>query len=218
MSWTRSSTSRSNIWDRCQARTLVTRITLAAPLVLAGLSFSSVHASLAADMMVKAPVLPIVPPPYNWSGLYLGANFGGTWSSRTANIFGAAWDPGATAFIGGVDLGYNWQFGHFLVGVEGDFDGSVFDRPPAFLPTSLGIVRASASENWVSTLAARLGLTSDKWLVYGKVGGGWARDSATLNFPNGTSWTGSNTNGGWLLGGGLEYAFKPNWTVKLEYD
>ena len=31
-------------------------------------------------------------------------------------------------------------------------------------------------------------------------------------------WTGSSTNGGWLLGGGIEYGFKPNWTVKLEYD
>jgi Outer membrane protein beta-barrel domain len=105
-----------------------------------------------------------------------------------------------------------------LAGVEGDFDGSVFDRPPALLPTSLGLVQASAHQDWISTLAARVGLTSDKWLAYGKVGGGWARASATLNLPNGTSWSGSNTNGGWLLGGGIEYAFKPNWTVKLEYD
>jgi opacity protein-like surface antigen len=104
------------------------------------------------------------------------------------------------------------------VGVEGDFDGSVFDRPAALLNTPLGLVQASATQSWISTLAARVGLTSDKWLAYGKVGGGWARDSATLNLPNGTSWSGSSTDGGWLLGGGIEYAFKPNWTVKLEYD
>jgi opacity protein-like surface antigen len=52
----------------------------------------------------------------------------------------------------------------------------------------------------------------------GKVGGGWAEDRASLSLPNGTSWTGSSTIGGWVAGGGLEYAFKPNWTVKLEYD
>jgi opacity protein-like surface antigen len=160
----------------------------------------------------------VTPPPYDWSGPYLGANFGGSWSNGTTNIAGAAWDPGATAFIGGFELGYNWQGGNFLLGVEGDFDGSVFHRPAALLLTSLGVVQASASQNWISTLAARFGLTSDKWLAYGKVGAGWARDGATLNFPNGTSWTASNTNGGWLFGGGLEYAFKPNWTVKLEYD
>jgi hypothetical protein len=54
--------------------------------------------------------------------------------------------------------------------------------------------------------------------VRGKVGGGWAEERATLSLPNGTSWSGSSVKGGWLAGGGLEYAFKANWTVKLEYD
>ena len=78
--------------------------------------------------------------------------------------------------------------------------------------------QASAHQDWVSTLAARFGLTSDKWLYYGKLGGGWAEDHATLTFPNGTSWSGSNTIGGWLAGAGIEYAFKPSLTAKLEYD
>jgi hypothetical protein len=43
----------------------------------------------------------VTPPPYNWSGLYLGANVGGAWSNRTLNVAGTAWDdPGSTAFIG----------------------------------------------------------------------------------------------------------------------
>jgi OmpA-like transmembrane domain len=59
----------------------------------------------------------------------------------------------------------------------------------------------------------------DRWLTYGKVGGGWAQDSAAFTFPSGAPiWTDTNTRGGWLLGGGIEYGFKPNWTVKLEYD
>jgi hypothetical protein len=165
---------------------------------------------MAADMPFNAPIAPPeAPPAYDWSGPYLGANFGGSWSNGTANIAGTAWDPGATAFVGGFELGYNWQRGNFLVGIEGDFDGSVFDRPPALLPTSLGLVQASAHQDWISTLAARVGLTSDKWLAYGKVGGGWARDSATLNLPNGTSWSGSNTNGGWLLGEGSNTRLSP---------
>jgi opacity protein-like surface antigen len=182
------------------------------------LVFGSVHAGLAADMVLKAPVPPEAPPPYNWSGLYLGANFGSAWSSRVANISGADWDPGATAFIGGVDLGYNWQFGRLLVGVEGNFDGSVFGRPTSVLLTTLGPVRASAPHNWIGTVAARLGIAADKWLIYGKVGGGWAQDRAELQIPGVPTLIGSSTDGGWLFGGGLEYAFKPNWTVKLEYD
>lgn len=83
------------------------------------------HAATAADLPVKAPVYasPVTPPLYNWSGLYLGANLGRAWSNRTLNIAGTAWDdPGSTEFIGGFQLGYNLQAGHFLVGVEGDFD------------------------------------------------------------------------------------------------
>jgi opacity protein-like surface antigen len=182
------------------------------------LDFGLTYATMAADMPVKAPIAPPVAPAYDWSGPYLGANFGGSWSNGTANIAATAWDPGATAFVGGFELGYNWQFGHFLVGLEGTFDGVVFDRPNTPLVTPLGLVQASASQNWISTVAARFGVTADKWLYYGKVGGGWADDRATLSFPTGMTWTGSGTIGGWLAGGGIEYAFKPNWTVKLEYD
>jgi hypothetical protein len=82
----------------------------------------------------------------------------------------------------------------------------------------LGPVQFSDRQKWISTVAARFGFASGRWLAYGKVGGGWAQDNAALNFPNGTNWASSNTNGGWLFGGGLEYGFKPNWTVKLEYD
>jgi opacity protein-like surface antigen len=176
------------------------------------------YAAAAADLPVKAPVY--APPVlYNWSGLYLGANVGGSWSNRTLNIAGTAWDdPGSTAFIGGFQLGYNLQAGHFLVGVEGDFDWVTFGRPSFTVSSPLGPVQFSDRQKWISTVAARFGLASGRWLAYGKVGGGWAQDNAALKFPNGTNWASSNTNGGWLFGGGLEYGFKPNWTVKLEYD
>jgi opacity protein-like surface antigen len=88
--------------------------------------------AMAADPRVQAPVYApsVKPPPYNWSGLYLGANVGGAWSNRTLNIAATAWDdPGSTAFIGGFQLGYNLQAGHFLVGVEGDFDWLALAAP-----------------------------------------------------------------------------------------
>jgi opacity protein-like surface antigen len=176
-------------------------------------------AAVAAD---QAPVYapPVTPPPYNWSGLYLGANVGGAWSNRRLSIAGTTWDdPGSTAFIGGFQLGYNLQAGNFLVGVEGEFDWASFGRPSFTVSSPLGPVEFSDRQKWISTVAARFGIASGRWLTYGKVGGGWAQDNAALTFPSGIPiWTGSNTNGGWLLGGGIEYGFKPNWTVKLEYD
>jgi opacity protein-like surface antigen len=177
-------------------------------------------AVLAADMPVKARAYaPLMPPAYDWSGLYIGANVGGGWSNRSLDIAGMAWhDLFSTEFIGGMQLGYNLHAGHFLVGVEGDLDWAGFTHPNLPIPTPVGPALFSAKQDWISTVAARFGLTFDRWLAYGKVGGGWARDVAGLNLPNGTGWTASSTNSGWLAGGGLEYGFKPNWTVKLEYD
>ena len=178
--------------------------------------------AMAADAPVKAPAYArrTAPPPYNWSGLYLGANLGGAWSNRTLNVAGTAWDdPVSSAFIGGFQLGYNLQAGHFLVGVEGDFDWATFGRPGFTVSSPLGPVQFFDRQKWISTVAARFGIAVDRWLTYGKVGGGWAQDSAAFTFPSGAPiWTDTNTHGGWLLGGGIEYGFKPNWTVKLEYD
>ncbi|WP_246556853.1 outer membrane protein [Bradyrhizobium liaoningense] len=164
----------------------------------------------AADMPVKAP--PALSPLYNWSGFYLGANLGGAWTSGSLNIPGNNFYGGTTEFIGGVQAGYNFQVGHLLLGVEGNFDGATFGHPPLPTPT-LGTVR----QNWIGTVAGRAGLVEDKWLLYAKLGGGWVHSNATLNF-SGVTWQGSSTSPGWLAGVGVEYGFKPNWTLKLEYD
>ena len=161
-------------------------------------------------MPVKAPPAP--PPPYNWSGFYLGANLGGAWTSGSLNIPGNNLYGGLTEFVGGVQAGYNFQAGHLLFGVEGDFGGATFAHPTLPTPT-LG----SVSQNWIGTIAGRVGLVEDRWLVYGKFGGGWVQSNASLNFP-GVTWQGSNTSSGWLAGVGIEYGFKSHWTIKLEYD
>jgi opacity protein-like surface antigen len=177
----------------------------------------------AADMRVKAPVrkAPVAPPVYDWSGLYVGAHIGGAWSNTTLtdNPLGVSLSSGGTGFIGGFQMGYNLQAGNFLYGVEGDFDWTTFSGTSGPTFTPIGLIQAAAQKDWITTLAARLGITSDRWLLYGKAGGGWARGSEALSFVNGTAiWTNSSTKGGWLLGGGIEYAFASNWTGKLEYD
>ena len=182
--------------------------------------FGLTDVTLAADIPVMADDAgPAASAPYAWSGLYMGANLGGAWANRALDIDGRDRpDPFSSEFIGGFQLGYNLHDGHFLLGIEGDIDGASFGHPNIPMPTPLGLVQASASQQWIGTLAARFGVTSDRWLAYAKAGGGWAQDSAELNLPNGRAWSGSATNSGWLLGGGLEYGFKPNWTVKIEYD
>jgi len=83
-------------------------------------------AAHAADMAVKAQPVPELP--YNWSGLYVGANFGGAWTNGSLNISNNNFYGGLTEFIDGVQAGYNFQAGHLLFGVEGDFDGATFSH------------------------------------------------------------------------------------------
>ena len=124
--------------------------------------------AFAADMPLKAlPPLPAPPPLYNWSGFYTGVNVGSGWTSGSLNIPGNNLYGGLTEFIGGVQAGYNFQAGHLLLGVEGDFDGATFAHPALPTPT-LG----SVSQDWIGTIAGRVGLVEDRWLVYGKFGGG----------------------------------------------
>jgi opacity protein-like surface antigen len=167
-------------------------------------------AAKAADMPLKAP-----PPPeplYNWSGAYFGANFGSAWNSGSLNIPNNSIYGGLTEFLGGVQAGYNFQAGHLLYGVEGDFDGTAFGHPAVSTPT-LGLI----SQDWMGTIAGRVGVVEDRWLLYGKFGGGLVESNAALNFP-GVSWSGSKVSPGLLAGVGLEYGFKSHWTVRLEYD
>jgi outer membrane immunogenic protein len=183
----------------------------------------------AADMAVKAPPAPYVAPTFNWTGFYIGGNVGGGWLTApvTDNFTGVnVGTPSQGAFIGGGQVGYNWQFSPYGVfGVEGFFDG-VADNNNNNSITFLGLdghtFQASASTNWVATAAARLGVTSpvwDRWLLYVKGGGGWIQTQGSLgDLTTGASISNSQTHGGWVFGVGLEYAFAPNWTAKVEWQ
>ncbi len=171
--------------------------------------------ALASDLPTKAPAVrtPIAAPPYDWSGFYLGANIGGAWTAGKLNIPLNNIYGGVTEFVGGVQGGYNFQAGHLLIGVEGDIDWANFNHPALPFPT-LGL----ANQHWVSTVAGRVGIVNDRWLVFGKVGEGWVQSNATIFVFPGKFWNSSGTSSGLLVGGGIEYGFKPHWTVKLEYD
>jgi outer membrane immunogenic protein len=79
----------------------------------------------------------------------------------------------------------------------------------------------TSNNRWVSTLAARFGVANGPWLFYGKAGAGWVgnEDFTVTNLATGASITGSsNSNSGWLVGAGIEWAFLPNWSAKVEYN
>ncbi len=183
--------------------------------------------ALAADMAVKAPMYAPAPA-YSWTGFYVGAHVGGSWGTTDAaldpGLFGPFSIPlgsGTTnGLLGGGQIGYNYQVGGFVLGVQGDIaaidnKGSV--HPIFFFgPASL----ASAKSNWLATVTGRVGgVVLDKILVYVKGGGAWLNRDYSLTDPGfPISVSQNNTRFGWTLGLGTEYAFNRNWTGFVEYD
>jgi outer membrane immunogenic protein len=184
----------------------------------------------AADLAVKAPPPP--PPVFSWTGFYVGANIGGAWSSNrwTDTLFLTNFNNTNNAvFIGGGQIGGNYQIGNFVIGGEWDFDWAGNNNGSAVFVPTVGNIAITSNNRWITTVAARFGYAFDHWLWYGKVGGGWVGNNGLTitNLDTGVSLscgtltnftTCGNNTGGWLLGAGFEYAFTNNWTVKFEYD
>jgi outer membrane immunogenic protein len=122
-----------------------------------------------------------------------------------------------SGLLGGVQLGYNWQTGPWVFGVQGDFawagikaNGADPDIPGLTLTDKI---------DWVGTASGRIGYAWNTLLLYGKGGAAWVHNKYGGTFPGlGQVTSGSETRTGWLIGGGLEYAFTRNWTAFVEYD
>ena len=192
-------------------------------------------AAHAADLAVKAPPPPPVPV-FSWTGFYIGANIGGAWANNDwrdtlflTNFNNNGNNGNNGVFIGGGQIGGNYQIGSFVIGGEWDFDWAGNNNGTGVIIPGVGNIVVTDNNRWITTVAARFGWAIDHWLFYGKVGGGWVGNNnlTVTNVTTGLSLTcgtftnltncGNNT-GGWLVGAGAEYAFTNNWTVKFEYD
>lgn len=156
--------------------------------------------------------------PFDWTGFYLGVNGGYAWghSSWSDPALGA--DSGNFNSSGGLvggQLGYNWQTGPVVLGVETDADwmsikGSTSGTGGVCFADGGG--QCQTQQSWLGTTRARIGYAFDRWLPY--VTGGVAYGNIQATQPSGTS---SSTNVGWTAGGGVEYGINRNWSAKVEY-
>jgi outer membrane immunogenic protein len=149
---------------------------------------------------------PIYNPVFNWTGFYIGINGGGAWGRST-------WDSADTfsvsgGLVGGT-AGYNWQIGQAVLGVEGDVDWTNINGTT----TTLCAQGCKTSNSWLSTVRGRVGYAFDRFLPY--LTGGVAIGDIKASVPGLAG--ASATNAGWTVGGGVEFAFAQNWSVKGEY-
>jgi outer membrane immunogenic protein len=176
----------------------------------------------AADLGVRrgpavAPVA--VAPIYNWTGFYIGGHVGWGRAETTTrdDFFGDSFDTNTDGFLGGGQVGFNYQVGQFVFGVEGQISWT--DLSKDFSETAGGFTATLDTKvNWLATIAGRFGVAFGNALIYGKGGVAFMDFSATACLTGFGCVNRSDTETGWMVGVGLEYGFTPNWSAKIEYN
>jgi outer membrane immunogenic protein len=203
------------------------RLIKPAMLAATGLVLLSTAGADAADLSAYRAPLPAATA-YSWTGLYVGANVGYGWgtSRYEADFVGLGSTSQSEAmdgFIGGVQSGYNYQMGAWVLGFESDIQFSAQKGGSTF-PGAFGGAAITTDEKllWFGTSRTRLGfLATPAILVYGTAGVayGQVKDEATVDAPGPGVFTASFTDvkAGWTAGAGIETAFGGGWSAKLEY-
>jgi outer membrane immunogenic protein len=167
---------------------------------------------------------------YQWSGCYAGIHGGGgLLNDPFVDIFGLEGSEGGGGGLIGGQAGCNLQTGQIVWGVEGEAAWSSLKNNVLFnvqntAAFGMGSSFAFSSHNrWDADVAARAGVAVGQALIYGKVGVASGRFELSENFAKNDGSSGSFQNGsatltGVLFAAGIEYAFAPNWSAKLEYN
>jgi outer membrane immunogenic protein len=210
---------------------------------LGTVAFAGTEAYSGKEMKQVAPA----PPPecdFTWTGLYFGGNAGYGWGHADTDFeplpdaatFGSLkpteLSPDPDGFIGGGQVGYNYQFNKwFVLGAETDFQGTDIEGHDSTSPivqfagppnAAGSFLAAHERLQWLGTVRGRIGIAPIcRLLIYGT--GGFAYGnvdySANTNFDNGITYPVdfTETKTGWTAGGGLEYALSNHWTIRAEY-
>jgi opacity protein-like surface antigen len=184
----------------------------------------------------KAPAYERIAGPYNWTGIYLGGFAGAVYGNGHVGLppEGAV-APHVAGFLGGGQVGYNYQIGAWVLGVEGDggwtnTKGSTACAPGggntivngAGVTAPLFNLTCNAQADWITTLTGRFGYAQERNLYYIKGGAAWSNESSstTCNFgplvPNPAFANQFCTNpSGVRATDGSASALRPGWTIGL---
>jgi high affinity Mn2+ porin len=194
---------------------------LLAGIVLGAFAFDAPARGADIKLPVKAPSLQ---PVFDWTGFYIGGHTGYSRGSSTAVLSdpipaSSVTDSRFSGVIGGVQAGYNLRLpSGLLLGVEGDLTF------PNYLPSNSITALVSTPntdfvEQWdyVGTVRGRIGYASSHWLLYA-TGGLAFMGERFVNMPViALPEKHIGVRAGWAAGAGVEYAFAPHWSVRLEY-
>lgn len=194
------------------------KLAIAAAALVLGTAGASA-ADLAARPYTKAPAP--VAAVYNWTGFYIGAQVGYAWGDNSTREFtdatglptGFVQGFNADGVVGGGHVGYNWQFGQFVFGLEGDLEAADVNGGYRLGNLNGTDFRIDAQ----ASIRGRLGVAFNNSLLYVTGGAAWADMDHTYVLANALFETVSTTRTGWTVGAGWEYGFTPNWSARVEY-
>jgi outer membrane immunogenic protein len=177
----------------------------------------------AADLPIKGAPYVMPPPLPTWQGWYVGGHLGAAWQDAQ-NTFNSGCcgtyadiSSSHTSFIGGIQVGYNWQSGTWVYGLEADISGLSGSGSASTSVFGVGGYTADNKINWLSTFRGRIGYAPNNWMFYvtGGLAVGGVKNTWTVPFSC-CNKSESRTRVGWTVGGGIEYLINPNWTVAFE--
>jgi outer membrane immunogenic protein len=191
-------------------------------LVAVVVSGAALASAQAADQSVPGgssyyPRAAYTPTSVSWNGFYVGLQLGGNFgfASWANPISGLPDEPNAAAPSAGGQVGVNWMFNSWLVGVEADFSGMELEGSTTDAAGLSHIFRST----WMSLMTGRLGYATGRYLFYAKGGAAFANERNKVGTTQGIiADTGMTTQYGYTVGAGAEYALDPNWSMRLEYD
>jgi high affinity Mn2+ porin len=181
------------------------------------------NAATAADL---PPTRPIKATPasasFDWSGLYIGAHAGFGWGHSATTLADPTAIGASNTFggmIGGLQAGANWVLpSGVLLGVEADVSFPNYYESNSVV-SALASSRSDVTEklDMVGTARGRLGIVNGPWLTYATGGLAWSSTRFVNTPPSGDEEKQLRQRFGWVAGAGVEYAFAPHWSARLEY-
>src|SRR5579872_2056397 len=177
--------------------------------LLVGVSLAALGSApaFAADLAARHVYTkaPVVAPVYNWAGFYIGA-MGGYGSEDSGS-------PSIKGGLAGGTVGYNWQTGSWVYGLEADAAWADLNASASAVVPGFGLLTASDKVDSTGTVRGRIGYAFNTVLLYGTGGYAWANNKVSLS-ALGVSISDSKFLSGWTVGAGVEYMFAPKWSVK----
>jgi len=189
-------------------------------------------ASSAADLAQRFTKAAPLASVYSWTGFYIGGNVGGGMASSRFDDpcwYCSSATPTRGFFTGGAQIGYNYQLGAGLVGIEADVNGNSSFKDSVIGGGNSDAMRVGIKADISGTIRARAGLVVNNALIYVTGGAAWADVKQTgvefrnlttdpnLGLATGITANNSGVLWGGVIGAGVEYALNPNWTIGAEF-